>query len=117
MEINDVPEWFEGLKWFIAAFLLACAFVGPQILGPIMNRLKASASAAVTPPHIDKNQLAVIGGTLADKDAVFALSVSIGRLCDILEKKYKLEEEENEEAQLERKIKQAMKELAKQDKD
>lgn len=115
MAASDVPDWVEGLKWIFAALILAFAFVGPQIMGPMMAKIKQATPNPASPPRVD-NQMAVIGGALADKDAVYALASSIDKLTDVLEKRYKLEEEESEEAILQRRIKQAMKELAEKDK-
>ncbi len=117
--ISQAPEWVEGVKWIFAALLLAIAVVGPSILGPLINKFKQNLAAPSnlanvgSSPTIATGNMAVVGGALADKDAIIALSKSIDRLCDIMERRVQREEDKEEEDDLQRRIKEAMKELAK----
>lgn len=116
---QDIPTWVESLKWIFAALILAVAVVGPKLFGPFLDRFRSTRQtvAASTSAH---TAVAVVGGALADKDSMLTLAGSIDRLCDILERKQKWEEQEEESERIERvineRIRRAMDTLDKRDK-
>lgn len=108
-----MPEWVEGVKWLFAAFLLAIASVGPIILGPFLKKYKDPVPPPIIPqqPSGLSNQLAVVGGALANKDSLDQLNGTLSRLCDIFEKRYQMELEESEEAKFRKKLQDALERL------
>lgn len=106
MDITNTPEWFEGLKWVIAAFLIALAITGPKIFGPLLQKWKALTPQ---PAYVNEHIIGV-GSALIDKESVGKLTEALHRLSDILEKKYLIEKEENDEDRLKRMVAAAIKE-------
>lgn len=105
----NMPEWVQTLQWIGVAVLLAIAYVGPKIFGPIIERWKNAmpSSALGTRPM----PLAIAGAVLADKDAILRLSEALNRLCDVLEDRIAREEEQNEEAKTRETFRRLLKEL------
>lgn len=112
----EIPEWVEGLKWIIAAGLLAFAIVGPKIFGPFIDRFKASLPP-VQPNHqttIDRNMV-VVGGALADRESIMMLVQAIDRLSDSLEDVLADRKKDSEEQRARRMIADLMKEMFNQE--
>jgi hypothetical protein len=106
-EAQNLPQWVEGLRWIIVAILISSATAGPYIFSSWIRNRKPIEPLPNTPT----TPMAVIGGALADRDAVFELASVINRLCDILEARYMIEKEENEEDKMRRKMRELLEEL------
>jgi hypothetical protein len=117
IDATQAPEWFEGLRWIVVAILVAIATVGPHLFSNFLakQRSKQGLAAPQTPENKASAQMAVVGGALADRDAVLELARVIDRLCDITEARYRIELEENEEDKMRRTIRELMDELGRKD--
>lgn len=111
-DISDAPVWFESLKWFIAAGMLAIAIVGPVIFGPIIEKLKGKS--AVDHPQGDST-LALIGSTYAENRAIERLATAVERLCDILEDNAEVRRQQSQDARMKQFINDALDEIHKRE--
>ncbi|WAJ29345.1 hypothetical protein [Antarcticirhabdus aurantiaca] len=110
MEPPAPAVWTDGLQWIFAALLAACAWFGPHVLKPILERW---AKAGGAPPSPMGTDVIVTGAALADKVALAELAEAIrgqttvqqGMLA-IMQVRLKMEQDEDrreeEEARLQR---------------
>lgn len=113
MEADKIPEWFDALKWIFAAALLGAAAVGPKILGPWIERMKASAipQVHIGNPGVDTRQMMVVGSVLADKDAILQLTAVLERLTDAIEDRIDKDNERDKERAEEERTRRMIQEL------
>lgn len=95
--MQEIPHWVDGLRWVFVALLLGVAYVGPKLFGPMFEKWKSSLPQQ---PSVGQHQFAVVGGALADRDAINRLAAAVERLCTIYEERTALEAEQNEEERL-----------------
>ncbi len=106
--VANVPEWVEGLKWIIATFLLAAAYVGPKVLAPLLMKWKAAMPPP--PPQLGAS-MAVVGGALADRESIVALVAAINRLSEILEQRFQIEKAESDDDKMRKHMKELVADL------
>lgn len=106
----DDKSIMDGLQWLIAAVLLACATVGPKIIGPLLDNWANSRKPKDIPVT---SPAKVIGLSLEGKHADNRLVEAIERLCDILEKHFLEEEKQTAEMKMKKYIADLLEKLPK----